>query len=176
MEAVAIYKLIILYMLDRAGGELSMPRVSTFLIENGYVNFETLLQTYDEIERNGFAEILQKDGMKVLSITQEGEETLDFFSDQLRDEMKQQVRQYLKETGRDIANEKSIIGDYYRSSYGGFTAHLVIKEPGRTAGSPAEPVLAIDLSVPDEESARRMVELWKERSADVYRYLLTNLL
>ena len=56
MEAVAIYKLIILYMLDRAGGELTMPRTSSFLIENGYANFETLLQTYEEIERNGFVE------------------------------------------------------------------------------------------------------------------------
>ena len=97
MEAVAIYKLIILYMLDRAGGELTMPRTSSFLIENGYANFETLLQTYDEIEQNGFVTERSMGGKTFLQITEEGEETLGFFADQLPDGIKQQVRTYLKD-------------------------------------------------------------------------------
>lgn len=73
MEPVAIYKLIILYMLDRAGGEIAMPRTSTFLIENGYAaNFETLLQTYEEIAKNGFVTEKSMGGKTFLQITEEG--------------------------------------------------------------------------------------------------------
>ena len=43
---LAIYKLIILYLLDRAEGEIAMDRISSFLLEKGYVNFVSLMQTY----------------------------------------------------------------------------------------------------------------------------------
>ena len=42
---LAIYKLIVLYLLDRVGGEIAMDRLSSFLLERGYVNFVSLLQT-----------------------------------------------------------------------------------------------------------------------------------
>lgn len=42
MEAYAIYKLIILYMLDRAGDQLAMPQISNFLFETGYATFTSL--------------------------------------------------------------------------------------------------------------------------------------
>lgn len=169
MEAVAIYKLIILYMLDRAGGELTMPRTSSFLIENGYANFETLLQTYEEIEKNGFVEERSMGGKTFLQITEEGEETLGFFADQLPDGIKQQVRTYLKDMGREITNEESILGEYYRSTFGDYTAHLVVKESGH-------PIVAVDISLPDEETAKKAVTGWKEKSSEVYQKLLDILL
>ena len=50
---LAIYKLIILYLLDKADGEIAMDRLSSFLLEKGYVNFVSLMQTYAEIEKSG---------------------------------------------------------------------------------------------------------------------------
>ena len=50
---LAIYKLIILYLLDKADGEIAMDRLSSFLLEKGYVNFLSLTQTYAEIEKSG---------------------------------------------------------------------------------------------------------------------------
>ncbi len=170
MEPVAIYKLIILYMLDRAGGEIAMPRTSSFLIENGYAaNFETLLQTYEEIEKNGFVAEKSMGGKTFLQITAEGEETLGFFAGQLSDSIKQQVRTYLKDMGREITNEEAILGEYYRSTLEDYTAHLVVRENGH-------PILSIDLSVPDEETAKQAVAGWKQQSSEVYQQLLATLL
>jgi hypothetical protein len=170
MEPVAIYKLIILYMLDRAGGEIAMPRTSSFLIENGYAaNFETLLQTYEEIEKNGFVNEKLMGGKTFLQITEEGEETLGFFANQLSDSIKQQIRTYLKDMGREITNEEAILGEYYRSTFDDYTVHLVVKEEGH-------PVVSIDLSVPDEESAKHVVASWKEKSGDMYQYIVGTLM
>lgn len=176
MDAVAIYKLIILFLLDRAGGELAMPRVSSFLIENGYVNFESLLQTYAEIEANGFVEERRRGGMTFLLITQEGEETLGFFADQLSDDIKQEIRAYLKDMGREIANESAILGDYYRSTFGDYTVHLTVRERSTSSDSTVQPILTIDIAVPDEAAARKAVSGWKEASGDIYRMLLEKLL
>ncbi len=170
MEPVAIYKLIILYMLDRAGGEIAMPRTSSFLIENGYAsNFETLLQTYEEIEKNGFVTEKSRGGKTFLQITEEGEETLGFFADQLSDSIKLQIRTYLKEMGREIANEEAILGEYYRSTLDDYTVHLVVRESGH-------PIVSLDLSVPDEESAKKAVKNWQDQSSELYRQLMTTLL
>lgn len=179
MEPVAIYKLIILYMLDRAGGELAMPRTSSFLIENGYAtNFESLVQTYEEIERNGFVEERQAGGRTFLQITASGEETLGFFSDQLSDSIKKQIRSYLTGIGREVANEELVYGEYYRSTYGDYTVHLVVKERIQTAPGQnlTQPVLSADVSVPDEVTAKRAVANWKDRSSKIYRTLLETLL
>ena len=43
---LAIYKLIILYLLSRAEGEIAMDRISSFLLEKGYVNFRQTLQMF----------------------------------------------------------------------------------------------------------------------------------
>ena len=56
MEAYAIYKLIILYMLDRAGDQLAMPQISNFLFETGYATFTSLSKTFEEINADGFVE------------------------------------------------------------------------------------------------------------------------
>ena len=175
MDAVAIYKLIILFLLDRAGGELAMPRISSFLLENGYVNFESLLQTYEEIEANGFVAERKSGGTTFLLITQEGEETLGFFADQLSDDIKQEIRTYLRNTGHEIANESAIVGDYYRSAFGDYTVHLTVRER-TTASGPVQPILTIDLSVPDEAAAKKAVSAWKGSSSDIYRTLLEKLL
>ena len=170
MEPVAIYKLIILYMLDRAGGEIAMPRTSSFLIENGYAaNFETLLQTYEEIEKNGFVIEKSMGGKTFLQITAEGEETLGFFAGQLSDSIKQQIRSYLREMGREIANEEAILGEYYRSTFDDYTVHLVVRESGHS-------IVSIDLSVPDEETAKKAVSSWKEQSSELYGHLMATLL
>ncbi len=170
MEPVAIYKLIILYMLDRAGGEIAMPRTSTFLIENGYAaNFETLLQTYEEIAKNGFVTEKSMGGKTFLQITEEGEETLGFFASQLSDSIKQQIRNYLRDIGRELTNEEAILGEYYRSTYDDYTARLVVKENGH-------PIVSIDLSVPDEDTAKKAVSEWKNKSSEIYQKLLETLL
>ncbi len=91
---LAVYKLTILYMLDRINGPIAMSRITEFLLENGYVNFVSLNQTLAEIEESGLVRSeTRRDGI-FLYITQEGTETLNFFSGSLSDEIKGQVDEY----------------------------------------------------------------------------------
>ena len=43
-EVFTVYKLIILYMLDRAEGDVTQAMLSTFLLESGYANFVSLAE------------------------------------------------------------------------------------------------------------------------------------
>ena len=170
MEAPsAMYQLIILYMLHRAGDEIALPMVSGFLIENGYVDFESLLRTYGEIEANGYV-VSRKAGEKTfMSITAEGEQTLEMFRKDISGGVCRQVDAFLTENGRKLREDRSVTADYYKASYGGYTAHLSVKE-NKTV------LVSIDLNMPTEEAARQMTRRWKEKSGEIYHYLISELL
>ena len=108
MEAYAIYKLIILYMLDRAGDQLAMPQISNFLFETGYATFTSLSKTFEEINADGFVEEHVIGDTTYLRITEEGEQTLKFFSSSLSQEIKEQVREFLRENSQSIRNDNDV--------------------------------------------------------------------
>lgn len=168
MESIsAIYKLIILYMLDR-GGSIPMPWISGFLLENGLVDFASLTETYMEIEQNGLVRLEGVGEKTFVSITPEGEETLRFFGGMISDELKKKADAYLKENGRKIRNERAVTGEYYRSSFGGYTVHMEVREN-------SVPIVSIELNVPDEETAKQTASRWKEQSSDIYGMLIEKL-
>ncbi len=166
---IAIYQLCILYILHRTDGEIATSLISEFFLGNGYVNFASMSRTFQEIEQNGFAASLERGGKTFLLSTPEGEQTLHFFEDQIPDVMKQQADQYLREKGKSIRDDKSLVAEYYASSNGGYIAHLAVRE-NQTI------LVEVDLSMPSEESAKAVCRHWKERSSGVYQYLIEKLL
>jgi len=168
MEKIAIYKLIILYMLDRAKNKIAVPQVSNFLIENGYVDFESLVSTLSEIQDNGFVQVDAEAGKSFLVITQEGEDTLRMFIDELPEGMRAQVDRFLQDNGRALRSERDVTAEYYRSTFGGFVAHLGVREM-------ENPLIEVSISVPDEATAKKVTENWKSRSTEVYQAVVNAL-
>ncbi len=193
---VAIYKLIILYLLDRAAGdktprwssqvredagaagsetdrtrdgEIAMSQVTNFLIENAYINFEGLVNTFEEIKQNGFVEGRQDGDVMYLRITPEGRETVHMFRDELSLEIRSKVEAYLKEHDRKIREARSIVGEYYKAAYGGSTAHLVLRDDHRE-------LFSVDLNLPDEDSARAVARKFRTHSDDVYAAIIEQLM
>ena len=102
---LAIYKLIVLYLLDRVGGEIAMDRLSSFLLERGYVNFVSLLQTYAEIEKSGLVTSRVSGDRCFYSITSEGRQTLKMFSTDLGPEIRQQADSFLIREGAALRED-----------------------------------------------------------------------
>lgn len=166
---IAIYQLIILYILQRCGGEIAMPHLSKFLLENGYVNFESLVSTYREAQTNGFVTTRVQGETTFVRITDEGRQTWKFFRSQLSEAIRQQADEYLQSIGRELVSDRSVIGEYYKASYGGYMAHMAVKEDKAV-------LLEINLNLPSEESARAVIRRWKEQSTSIYQDLIAKLL
>lgn len=166
---IAVYQLIILYILQRCGGEIAMPHLSNFLIENGYVNFESLVSTYNEARDNGFVTSRVQGDTTFLQITEEGRQTWKFFRSQLSPAIQKQADEYLESIGRQLVSDRSIIGEYYKASYGGYLAHMAVKEDKAV-------LLEINLNVPSEESAKAVIQRWREQSSELYQELISRLL
>ena len=166
---LAVYKLTILYMLDRTEGELPVPELSAFLLENGYAGFAGLMQTYSEMQESGLV-LSREEGEKAsLRITEIGRETLGLFSSSLSSSIKKQADQWLRKNRFRIRSEKSMTADYYRMTSGNYEVRLAVTEK-------QEPVIDLKMTLPDLESAQNAVRNWKQNSEKIYQCIVENLL
>ena len=92
---LAVYKLIILYLLDKTGTEIAMDRISSFLLEKGYVNFVSLMETYAQIEESGLVRSRVSGDRCFYAITAEGRQTLRLLGGQLSREIRRQADDFL---------------------------------------------------------------------------------
>ena len=151
-DPLTLYKLIVLYMLNRVTFPLTAAQVSDFILGKEYTNFLTL-----PIRNRTH-----------LSITAEGKETLNFFENRIGDTIKQEIDSYFQENEFTLRNEVSVLGDYYKSTSGEYEAHLVAKDRGIN-------LVDITLSVPVEETAAAICDNWQKKNQEIYKYLITEL-
>ena len=167
-EVFTVYKLIILYMLDRAEGDVTQAMLSTFLLESGYANFVSLAESYAQLEKRDLIRIYMEGEKKFLSLTDAGREALTFFCTRLNPQIRKQVDEWLVEHGRQIREDREVTAVYERMVSGVYEVRMSVKERGVT-------LLEVKLSVPDAASAEAIAGRWNEKNAGIYQYLIENL-
>ena len=111
---LAVYKLIILYLLDKTDGEIAMDRLSSFLLEKGYVNFVSLMETYAQIEESGLVSTRVSGDRCFYSITSEGRQTLKLFNGQLGRDIKKQLLEKCLENRKNVFCYDNFTVEEYR--------------------------------------------------------------
>ena len=162
-DPLTLYKLIVLYMLNRVTFPLTAAQVSDFILGKEYTNFLTLQQVINELTDAGMIAT-----QSIRNITAEGKETLNFFENRIGDTIKQEIDSYFQENEFTLRNEVSVLGDYYKSTSGEYEAHLVAKDRGIN-------LVDITLSVPVEETAAAICDNWQKKNQEIYKYLITEL-
>ena len=167
-EPLTLYKLILLYLLKRAGLPLSKTRVRDFILEKGYTNYIILNQAIGELLDAGMITEQLINERSHFSLTEEGAQTLAFFQGNIIDNTKEEINTYLRENKLELISELSVTANYDRSSTGEFEAHLLAKEKGI-------PLVEITLSVPAEETAASICRNWREKNEEIYQMLVERL-
>ena len=90
-DPLTLYKLIVLYMLNRVTFPLTAAQVSDFILGKEYTNFLTLQQVINELTDAGMIVTQSIRNRTHLSITPEGKETLNFFENRIGDTIKQEI-------------------------------------------------------------------------------------
>ena len=144
-DPLTLYKLIVLYMLDRVTFPLTKAQVGDFILEREYTNFLTLQQV--------IAELI--DTELIVAKSHRNRSNLDMSCLFTANEM-------------EMRNEVSVLADYYKSTSGEYEARLKAKEKDVT-------VVEITLSVPDEDTASAICANWQKCNQDIYQYLIAKL-
>mgnify|MGYP001944046661 CR=1 FL=1 len=168
-DALTLYKLIILYMLDKVNFPLTNAQISNFILEKEYTNYFTIQQAISELSDS---ELIQTETIRnstYYRINQAGEETLEFFGDKVSETIKKEIDEFLYENKYDLKDEVSTISDYYEEKKGEYIVRCQVKE-NRT------PIIDLNISVPSEEEAATICNNWKPKSQEVYAYIMKTLL
>ena len=146
-DSSTLYKLIVLYMLNRVTFPLTKAQVYDFILMKEYTNFITLQQAISELA---------------------GKETLHYFGSRVNETIRKDIDTYLRENELELREEISIQSNYYRSTVGDYTAELTAREKGNE-------LVNIRLSVPFEEMASTICDNWQKKNKEIYKLLTEHL-
>lgn len=167
-DPLTLYKLIVLYMLNRVTFPLTAAQISDFILEKEYTNFLTLQQVISELTDAGMISSQAIGNRTHLAITEEGIQTLHYFDNRIGDSIKQDIDTFFQENELTLRNEVSVQSNYYKSTSGEFEAHLVAKDRNID-------LVDITLSVPTEELASTICDNWQSKNQSIYQYLIQEL-
>ena len=167
-DPLTLYKLIILYMLNRVDFPLTKAQIGDFILEREYTNFLTLQQAIGELIDAGFVTAKSIRNRTHLILTEDGKQTLSFFGNQISDSIKKDIDEYFRNHELEMRNEVSILADYYKSTSGEYEAHLIAKDKGIN-------LTDLTMSVPLEETAISICDNWQKKNQEIYQYLIEQL-
>ncbi len=164
-----LYKLMILYMLDRVDTTMTNAQISDFILGREYTSYFHLQQLLNELLDSALVQKETTYNTSYYHITEQGKTTLNYFVGDVSAEIQEDINHFLETQGYRLAEEMAVISDYYKSDSGTYSVQLKLAE--RTI-----PLLDLQINVPNEAAAQAMCSEWKEKSHDVYEKIMDLLL
>ena len=82
-ETFTLYKLIVLYMLDRVDFPLTTSQISEFILDKGYTTYFRLQSALAELTDSGLLKIELTHNRTLYNLTEEGAATINYFRNKM---------------------------------------------------------------------------------------------
>ncbi len=168
-DASTLYKLMVLYMLNKVNFPLSNSQISEFVLEHQYTTYFTLQEIFNDLAENGFIQVINYRNSTQYKLTKEGEDTISFFASKISQAIRDDIDNYLRENKYDLKCEVGTTSDYYRSTNGDYIVHCQVKE-GETN------LIELNVAVPLEQQADTMCSKWRDASQEIYDFIMHKLM
>ena len=168
-EQLTLYKLMILYLIEKVDFPLSNSQISEFILDKGYTNYFTVHRAFHELEEENMLRVKQIRNMSHYALSDEGSEAIEMFEYQIPNSIKEDIAQFLKEKEYELRKEASVTADFYPSKGDEYTVNLKIREKENL-------LLEINLNVVSRDQAVYICDHWEKKHSDVYSMLIEKLL
>lgn len=168
-ETFTLYKLIILYMLDKLDFPLTNGQISEFILEKGYTSYFTLQQAISEMVEANLIREETTHNRTLYHLTEEGAETIRFFRNNISPAIREDIDTYMAEKNYELKNEVAVKADYYKNTNHEWSVRCQIIEQDA-------PLIDLTLTVPSEDEAISVVNNWSRRNQEVYALIMQHLL
>ncbi len=168
-DAFTLYKLIILFLLDKVDFPLTNAQISNFILEKDYTNYFNIQQSIAELLEAEFVTVETVGHSSHYRITDSGRETLSFFGNMISSAIQSDILDYLRKNKYTLRDEVSTLSEFYEAKKGEYMVHLRVVEK-------EDSIIDLTIAVPTKEDASKICDNWRTRSQQVYAYVLSNLL
>ncbi len=168
-EPFTLYKLIVLYMLQKVDFPLTNSQISEFVLGRGYTSYFTLQSVLSELVES---EMIRQETVRNCSyftMTEAGEEALRYFHSRISDPIREDIDRYLQDNKMQLRDEVSVVADYYKNTADEYSVHCVVREK---YSNPIE----LTVTVPDEAQARAACGNWRQKCQEIYEFVMKELL
>lgn len=168
-EPFTLYKLIILYMLQKVDFSLTNSQISEFILDRGYTTYFTLQSVISELTESKMIRQETIRNTSYYSMTESGEEALRYFQNRISKQIREDVDKYIADNKMQLRDEVSVIADYYKNTADEYAVRCVVKEK---YSNPID----LTITVPDEVQARIVCRNWKKKCQQIYEHVMKELL
>lgn len=169
LEPITLYKLIVLYMLDRVDFPLSNGTITGFMLESGYTDFATTQQVIGIIQDDNLIHATSNRKNTSYTLTDQGRNMLDYFGNKISDEIKKEINDFLARNKYELKQSANVTAEEYQTSNGEYAVHCSIRENNSS-------LIDLTISVPDIDMAEMMCDNWRDRSQEIYEFIMKHLL
>ncbi|MCI8317603.1 MAG: DUF4364 family protein [Lachnospiraceae bacterium] len=168
-EPFTLYKLIILYMLQKVDFPLTNSQISEFILDRGYTTYFTLQSVLSELAESDMIrqEIILNSSY--YSLTESGEEALYYFQNRISKSIRDEIDTYISENKMQLRDDVSVLADYYKNTANEYSVRCIVKEK---YSNPIE----LTITVPDEVQAKIVCRNWKDHCQHIYEHIMKELL
>lgn len=167
-DALTLYKLIILYMLDQVDFPLTKAQLCDFILDKEYTTFMTLQQVIGELIDAKLINAQSYRNRTHLKLTKEGRDAIHFFSNDLNPEIKKDIEEFFEKNSIEMRNDVSIKADYYKTTNGDYESKLIAMDKDTK-------LIELTMTVPIEETAQSICDNWNKKNQEIYQYLVKQL-
>ncbi len=168
-ETYTLYKLIVLYMLDKVDFPLTTSQISEFILDKGYTSYFRLQETLSELAGSGLLKVETTHNRTLYHLTESGAETIHFFARKISPAIQKDIDEFLREKQYDLKEEAAVKSDYYLNPNREYEVRCQIVENGYS-------LIDLKLTVPTEKEAEAIAGRWSRQSQEIYTLLLSKLL
>lgn len=154
-EPFTIYKLTILYMLDKAGFPLSNTQISNFFLEKEYTDYFRVQEVIGDLVNADLINFKSTHSNTQYTLTAAGKETLGFFKDKITDGIESDVKSFFTDNKLEFRQENSILADYYRTTDRKYAVRCQVRSESTT-------IIDLTLSVGTKEQAEGHLQQLEE--------------
>ena len=167
-KSSTLYKIIILYMLEKVNFPLSNNQITNFFLDHGYTSYFHVQQTIHELLESKLIEEKKQGTSTCYQTTEEGRTTLSYFEKKISDEIREEINTYLKENDYEMRNANSIKAKYYRTPEQEYVVQCQVREKKTI-------LINLELTVPTEDIAKSFCSHWTKKNQEIYAYLMETL-
>ena len=162
------YKLMILYITERAGSLLSADQLYRTAILNSEMDHFAFWNAVGELLEDGMLAELRKPFGDCYGITDAGRDALSLFEKSVPESERRKLDAYLAENRDSFARETQLSSRIEKHANGA-TLHLSVTERDRV-------IFSVSLDTPSEEQAIEMRSRWDEAGESIYNFVWDALL
>lgn len=168
-ESLTLYKLIVLYMLDKVNFPLTESQITDFILGKEYTTYFSLRQAISELIDADLVKVEAFRNSSHYHITEEGRNTLEYFGNKISPTIVVEINEYLKTNQYSLLDEVSTTADYYKTTNNDYAVECKVKEKHTD-------LISLTLTVPTKDQANAICNNWKLESQEVYSYLMDKLM